>query len=64
MSVDEFPLMLWCEFDHTEAVTGVERRENAIVDSEIRVTHVGAFEHPVQRQYHAPEIICLHLGYP
>jgi hypothetical protein len=40
----------------------MECRENPIVDSEIRMTHVGAFKRTIQGQGHTPEIIWPHLG--
>jgi hypothetical protein len=48
MSVDEFLLLLWRELDHTEPATGVERCEDPIIDSEIRVAHMGAFDHTLK----------------
>jgi len=64
MAVNEFSLLLGCERDHAESVTGMECRKDSIVDSEIRVAHVGAFTDTVEGQRHAPEIIWPHAGSP
>jgi hypothetical protein len=59
--VDELALLRRRESDHAELVAAVECREDPIVKSEIGVAHVGAFNHSVQGQCHAPEIIWPHL---
>ena len=59
---DESSLLRRCEHDHAELLVGMESRENPIVHPEIRVAHVGAFDHTVQGHCHTPEISWSHLG--
>jgi hypothetical protein len=57
---DERLLLFRGKLDHAGFRTRMECRKYPIVDPEIGVAHVGALDHTVQGQCHAPEVGWFH----
>ena len=60
MSTYELLLLVWCERHHSEFRVVVERREDPMVDAEVRVAHVFAFDGAVHPQHNPAEVIRPH----
>jgi len=64
MSARELLLLVWCERHHAERPVVVERREDPIIDAEVRMAHVGAFDGSFHAQRNPAEVIRAHGGQP
>src|SRR5687767_11262571 len=60
MLTHDFLLLLWCELDHPEWVSGMQGRKNALVHAEVRVPHVRTLNSALHGQRNAAEVIRLH----
>ena len=64
MSAHELILLVGCERHHAELPVVVERREDPIIDAEVRMAHVCAFYGSLHAQSNPAEVILAHRGHP
>jgi hypothetical protein len=60
MSAHELRLLIRREGHHGELRVVMERRENPIVDAEVRMAHVRAFDGSLHTESHPAEVIGTH----
>ena len=64
MSAGELLLLVRCEIHHAKLAVVVQRREDTIIDSEVRMAHVRAFYGSLHAQRNPAEVIRAHGGQP
>jgi hypothetical protein len=64
MSARELLLLIWCERHHGKLGIVMQRREDPIIDAEVRMAHVRAFYGSLHAQRNPAEVIRAHCGQP
>jgi hypothetical protein len=60
MSAHESVLLVWCERHHAERPVVMQRREDPVIDPEVRVAHVRAFYRSLHAQCDPAEVARAH----
>jgi len=60
MSAHELLLLLWCERHHATLAVVVQRREDPIIDAEVRMAHVCALDGSLHPQRNPAEVTFVH----